>query len=370
MKKRNGIWTIGAAAFGLGMAAVAQEPAVPFIKHTFEESESGWAAFGGTAKVTTTREAANVKQGSAALQLDYSITKGDFGLLVLPLPEGALSKMKSMRFSVKSDYGAPLVVVVTEKEGGRYIAPVHLPKDKWQSVELAPADFSLSTGGDDPKDPNNRLDLDKVENVTIADLAQMFAQAEGPLAEMFGVQMGPHKLYLDDFRIGEDILPDASAKAASLETFTRPQISWLAIGNARLSIAQDKPIAGKALQVDYKQQTMKIAGFARSLPPESLAGTDKLAFSVASTKPLRLVVQVEERGGGKYNTIVDVPGNSEVKEFSLELSTLIAADDSKDTNNRLDKELIQQLFFMDMSGLLGEVNQDNTLWIGKLRATK
>jgi hypothetical protein len=370
MKQRIGWGILGAGVAALWATAALAQAGAPFIKHTFEEGEDGWAAFGGSAKLSTTREVANVKTGSAALQLDYTVAKGDFGVLILPRPEGALTKMKSMRFWVKSDYGAPLVVVITEKEGGRYIAPIHLPAEKWQSVELAPADFNLSIGPDDPKDANNKLDLDKIENISVADLAQMFAQAEGPLAEMFGVKTGPHKLYLDDFSIGEEALPDAAAKAASLDAFVRPQISWLAIGNARLSVAQDKPISGKALQTDYKQQTMKIMGLARALPLGSLAGTDKLVFSVAATKPVRLIVQVEEKGGGKYNTIVDVPGNSEVKEFTLELSSLIAADDSKDTNDHLDKELVQQLFLADMTGLIGPADQDVTLWIGKLRATK
>src|SRR5438309_6734162 len=60
------------------------------IKHTFDSDVEGWTAFGQTAKVEITREAANIKEGAGALQFRYAIEKGQINALVHPVPEGAL----------------------------------------------------------------------------------------------------------------------------------------------------------------------------------------------------------------------------------------------------------------------------------------
>src|SRR5262249_2825038 len=107
----------------------------PLIKAGFEENEGGWVTFGGGAKVSITHDAANVKEGKGALQYSYNIAKGEISALLLPTPDGALTKTKSIKFWIKTDHTSPLMVLLQEKEGGRYSSPLMVDQDKWQRVE-------------------------------------------------------------------------------------------------------------------------------------------------------------------------------------------------------------------------------------------
>src|SRR5437868_4767653 len=95
-----GRWT-AALLLLLPVWAGAQTPA-PLLRQTFEDDAGGGQAMGPTAKVAVTHEAANVKEGKGALQFDYAVEKGGMNVLLLPTPNGALAKMKSLRFWIKS----------------------------------------------------------------------------------------------------------------------------------------------------------------------------------------------------------------------------------------------------------------------------
>src|SRR5205814_3236719 len=111
MKLRS-LWLGGALALGLCLVfgqAQAQDAAKPIVQHTFEENTGDWQvmdalmSMSGAGKLSVTHEAANVKAGKGALQFNYGIKKGEMWLLLLPTPDGALTKMKSLKFWVKTD---------------------------------------------------------------------------------------------------------------------------------------------------------------------------------------------------------------------------------------------------------------------------
>jgi hypothetical protein len=214
--------------------------------------------------------------------------------------------------------------------------------------------------------------MNQVEGIALADLSQFFAQADAALVEAFGFKSGSHTLYLDDLRVNEAALPGSVSVIngeVRFDTFAHPQLSWMAVGGARLSVVSDKPLEGKALQVDYRSTAGKIVAVVKPIRRGSLMGTSKMTLSMASAKPTKIVIQVEERDGGKYNMVVDLPGDSEVKNLSFPFADFTPADDSRDPNNKLDLDQVHQVVFLDASGFLGMVDQDNTLWINKLRAS-
>lgn len=349
------------------LTAAAAETPTPLIQNTFDQGAGAWTSIGTNARVTT----APGDGTDSALRLDYDVTRGNLAALMLPTPEGALAKAKSFRFRVKADYTTPIVVGLQEKDGGRYIAFFTAPKDRWQTVELAPSDFVLADDKNDPKDPNDRLDLDLVEGIAVADLGQFFARIDNPeFARLLNVKTGAHTLYLDDFTVSAESLPAASTASNDLllDTFARPQIAWFAVGDVRLGYSEGKPLAGRSLQAEYHQSPGKIIGFARRIPRGQLAGRDRLIVTAAATKTTRLVVQLEEQSGGKYNTTFELPAGSTAREIPLPFAEFDAADDSKDDNNKLDLEKVRQILLIDATGLFGTPGQDNTLWIGKLRA--
>src|SRR5260370_31803237 len=197
---------VGAGALFLALsfaAASGQGQGASLPKTTFEENEGGWTVFGQDAKVRVTHDAANIKEGKGALQYNYNIAKGSAGALALPTPDGALTKMKSLKFWIRTDHTTPVAVFMQEKDGGRYTSGFTAEQDKWQKVELSAADFHLSQGPTDPKDPNDKLDLDKVENIGIGDFGQFLIQADPTLAALLNIKPGPQVLYLDAFQVSE-----------------------------------------------------------------------------------------------------------------------------------------------------------------------
>jgi hypothetical protein len=350
--------------------AGAQTPA-PLLHQTFEEDAGGWQPIPGTtAKVAVTHEAANVKEGKGALQFDYTVEKGGITAMLLPTPNALLAKMKSLRFWVKSGQATSLIVSLQEKDGGRYNAAFSVPKDTWQQVELAPSDFTLSVGKDDPKDPDNKLDLDQVEGIVVADFAQILQAAGSEAAAMFQIQTGPRTLYLDDLTVGAEPLPNAAASAtnaAILDAFAHPQPDWIALGATTTGIATGKPLDGRGLKSDYRQAPRKLVGWVHAVPVGKLTNAGQIAVTVASDKPAQLLLQVEEVGGGKYNATFEVPGGSTAKEYVLPFADFKPAEDSDDPDGRLDLDQVHQIVILDLSGAIGQADQPNTLWFNNLR---
>ncbi|HLV80294.1 MAG TPA: hypothetical protein VKT32_08420 [Chthonomonadaceae bacterium] len=346
----------GAVALLACVAAARPQATAPLMHYAFEADTNPWMGFGSNATVSLTHDPAHVREGKGALQFDYAVNKGEINALLLPTSGGALAQAKSLRFWVQADHAAQLGVALQEQEGGRYVALFSVPKDTWQQVELSTSDLVLSENPGDPKDPDGKLDLDQVQGIGIIDLGQLFAQADDPnMAKLFPVKKGMHTLYVDDFTVSADAAPasvSTSESEVKLDTFAHPQPMWIGTGEMRLSRSVGKPLDGSGIQADYHQAPALPTAFVRMVPRGKLAEMAKLEFDVASVKPAKLIVQVEEQDGGKYNTEVDVDGGSAVKHVSVSLADLKAAQDSKDSNDRLDKDQIKQIVFLDASGLI------------------
>lgn len=374
MKARQRTVGIGMIlALATGMALAQQTPPTPLLHHTFENDPAEWTGFGNTAKVSLTHDAAHIKEGKGALQFDYAATKGEINVLVLPTPDGALKKMKALHFWIRADYPTVLAVALQEKEGGRYTSVFSVSGTGWQEVQLAAEDFILSTEENAPPDPDGKLDLDQVENLGIADYGQIFVQSDNAdIQALLHVQKGPHTLYLDDFTVSAEALPDAApatGKERPLDTPARPQVSWIRVGEIKTAGATGKPLTGPGLRADYHQGPGKFVGMMHPIARGSLKGMDQIAFTAAAVKPTKLVVQLEQAGGGKYRTIIDVPGGSEPKEFTLPSTGFEMTDDSGDRNGHFTPDQVNQILFLDASGLVDGADADTTLWINKLRTT-
>jgi hypothetical protein len=376
MKARQptvGIGALLALAAGMTFAQQAPPAPAPLIHHTFETDPGPWIGVGATAKVSLTHDAAHVRQGKGALQFDYAANKGEINVLILPTPDGVLTKMKSLHFWLRADYPTVFAVSLQEKEGGRYTAVFSIQGNSWQEVKLEPDDFVLGEEKDDPKDPDGKLDLDKVENIGIADYGQIFVQSDDAnLQALFHSQKGAHLLALDDFTVSaEPLMPAAAdpadAKERPLDASGRPQIAWLGIGEMKVMPALGKPLIGSSLRADYHQGPGRIAGMLKRIPRGRLKGMNQILFTAAATKPSKLVVQLEQVGGGKYRMIVDVPGNSEPKEFALPFTGFEMTDDSGDRNGNFTPAQVNQIVIIDASGLVDGADTDTTLWINKIR---
>lgn len=332
-------------------------PAPPILQQSFITTEEGWLGLGDIAKVSRVAAPRN------AIEFGYTVDKRNLNLLVRPFEPGALAGAQRLRFVVKADTETALAIIVEEKGGGRWSAVASLPKETWQTIELAASDFTLGHDAGDPADPNGKLDLDKITGVSLLDLHQFFVRAESPALQMFvPVTPGPRTLWLSEFLVDAKVLP-----TNTLDGLTRPQLGWMGVAGLTLKRATaGSPLPLPALEATYAVSPTKVGGMLRALPTGALTGKTSLTFTAAVLKSTTLLVQLEDELGGKSNATIEIPGVRVPKKISLPFTDFKRSDDSK--RDKLDLSRVKQVLILDISGLTESVEQSNTLWLANLEA--
>ncbi len=362
-------------------------PNRPLLDQTFEKRDGGWVALGGNAQARLTPEAARIKTGKAALALDYTIVPKQFAAAVLPVADGLLAGMKSLRFWLRTDSATPVAVILSEKKpgGGNYAAVVWSPKDTWQQIELAPDDFALNEGPNDPVDTNGKLDLDQIEGVGIIDLGQLFAALNENPSFPIAVERrsGRHTLYIDDFQALPEAphRPPSSAtqavvpRAVVVDDFHRPYLNWLTLGGAELSLnTSGNPLARRALQVSYEQAEGRYVLITHPLAPADLRNTDRLVLEIASARDAQIVLSLEKRKPGsgqgpRYNATIEVPGNQKPVHEAISFADFkLDENGPADPEGKLDVSKLKTLSLVDVTGAFTHEKQKNTIWIADIHA--
>lgn len=381
------------AGIASGNTAGAQTPdkaGAGLFTDTFEADTAGWVAYGPHAKVSVTTDSAHVKTGKGALAFNFTVSdKLDkdaapagmpFDVLLRPTPDGLLTKMKALTFWARSDIGGGLAITMQEKEGGRYMTLLWLPKDQWQRITLTLDDFWLADDKNDPKDPDGKLDLDKVENIGILNVWSFLALSAGNTPEgaaFIAPVLGQHTLWLDDFAavseappvdVPAPALPD-KARGIWIDAMRRAVLGWLPLGNIELSLDKDAPLKTRALRAEYTQGQGTFVALIHDMRRFNLTHQDHFSFAFASAKSTKLSITLEEKGGARYSVLLDVPGDSVPILRSIPFSDFIFAQDGpQDADGKLDLDQIKTLTIVDISGSLGLSKQKNTLWIGPISA--
>ncbi len=342
------------ACIGLATAAMGQT-AQPILRHSFDSELHGWSGIGINCRASiATGSSFN---GVGALKFEYDVKQGAFGMLTYAPAEGSLASAQAFRFWVRADQPTTVAFIVQEKGGGRFLSFFAPPRGKWQKVEVALADLVLAEGAADPKDADGRLDPARIESIVLGDLAQMVAQAGNPdFEKLLGVSPGARSLHLDDFTVIADRLqPAVVAKAneARLDTFVRPQIAWMATGNATLARIEAGASAAPGVQAAYERVAGRILALVRMFPKGTLKGMSRITFTASAQQATTLFVQVEEAGGGKFGTVCTIADSGVDQPFTLELAGLPAGDDSPVKDRPVKPELITQVVFIDASAMAG-----------------
>ncbi len=368
--KTTNAWLLG-AALALAAGGAAGQGATPLLRHSFDEDECGWMATGTNARATITQQTSF--NGKGSLKFEYDIKPGVRSLLALNTPNGLPLEGKTLRLWVNSDRATALALLLQEKDGGRYTATFAAPRNRWQEVALSVADFALADGPNDPKDPDGKLDLDLVGNVALIDVVQMFGVADNPdIVKLLGAELGPRTLRLDDFLVTAEKLPPGMTTAngeVRIDTFARPQVSWVGIGGVSLTRFEGAAPDQRGLQAIYRPTTGRIVAMMKMMPRGKLQGMARLSLKASSTQATTLIVQLEEAGGGKFNTTVTVPEGGAWSTHTIELAELNAGDDSKVRDRKVKPELVTQLVVLDITGAMGGSSEtDNVLQLTDLRA--
>lgn len=362
-------------AFSFQAQAQTTPPQVTkaIFRFNFNRDIGNWATFGNGSAACITTEPELVKEGRGALKYKYEIGKGFQGILITTFAEGKMSNVRSLRFWVRPDHTTTLSFILSEKDGGRYAVSFHAIKDVWTQAEFSPGDFVLDEGKDAPKDPDGVLDLELVNTLALVDVSQTYPQSDA-ISKLFPVKIGSHMLLLDDCNFYDTYLPSASNiknGEGSLDLFNRLQLNWVILGDMKIEMLKsDKPFEGAAIQAKYHQTKARITAISKRVSPGSIAQSKRLHLSVASEKEMKLLIQLEERNGGKYSTVVMIPAGSMKVDLDLPFANFKASDDSKDDNGRLDLDQVNQLLLLDASGIVDGADADNTLWLGNIKVSK
>lgn len=337
------------------LASAQQTPEV-LLHQDFETDSTVWSAVGLGSSVSITHQSGQAHSGNGALAFTYQLKRGQIAAAVMPAPP-ALSQMQRLRFWVKTDHDTPGAVLLSEAKpgGGNYTAWFWAPANTWQQIELSPADFVLSDGPQDPKDPDGKLDLDQLQAVGILDLGSFLAPP-APAA--------PHTLWVDDFEALGGPAPSAPS-SMRIDNFDRGFIPWITSGVMNLKLAApDNPLHEPALEASYDETDAPRPVLLRRIGNHDLSRAGRLDFDVASDEDVTLVVALEVNRPGvaqgpRFTLPIYPPGKREVFHVSVKLEDFQG-------QGVLDPAQLKTLIITDPAGAGDAVGTHNRIWIGKV----
>ena len=259
-------------------------------------------------------------------------------------------------------------------DGGAYTAWFWSGKDEWQHVELGPADFVLNEGSTDPRDPNQRLDLDRLQGLGIIDLGQFFGSlSKDPKYPVFITPVtGTHYLHVDDLEILTDG-PPLVIPPTLIGDPARGLVTWMTLGGARLGIGAPAGAAERsAFRAEYDQQPDKFVVLAHGLRSVDLGAVDGLAFSLASTRRATIAALLEERSPGKdygsrYAATLDLPGGPTAVRRTVRFSEFVFdATSPANPDGQLTLSQLKTLALIDVTAATSPARGRNTLWISTI----
>lgn len=329
------------------------------------------------AHLKVTHDPANVKEGKGALEFQYPLT-GKGGTALMGATSLRVKNARSVGLWMKTSQPALIGMMLSERDGSHYTAPVFTPGGEWTHVEFNLTDFNLN---DDSKDENGRLDGDQVNSVGFVDIRAMFGGV--------GAKPGATQtLWLDQLTASDKPVPARhpvravkGGKLVFVDDFERGTPSWLGItltglGNGKpgLVLAKDTVIrriekdvanGNGALETSYFAPEAGLFALLRFWSHLKLAGATELRFAAKSKYDAKLVISVEERDGSGYNKQVDIGGGERWQTYRLALDEFTLGDDKVDENGKLDPAELKQLSVIDMSGAVGEPGE-NVLWLDEV----
>lgn len=341
--------------------AAAQQNGEVLLQQDFEGQLSGWMTMNPSAAVRLDKEPSHAHAGSGSLAFSYEIKPRQVAAAVMPAPP-ALARMQRLRFWLKTDHATAVAVLLNEiKPGGNYNAIVWSPANTWQEVELAPTDFFLADGPNDPKDADGKLDLDRLQGVGLIDMAALFP----PLA---AASSGAHTLWLDDFEALGGELASASETQPSLcvDSFNRGYLAWLSTTGADLKRRPaDNPLNEAAMETSYEQTEEPFPSFVRRINLQGMAQATRLEFDIASEKEATINVSLEMSRSGlpqapRFNLPIYPPASREVFPVSLKLADFQG-------QGKLDPAQLKTLILTDISAAQSGTLGRNTIWVGNVR---
>lgn len=361
---------LAACLASLGVTGLPSAIAQQIRTQDFETGLGGWVVLGDKAQVGLVHDPAWVNTGRAALAYNYSVDKGVVHVLVLPVTTGSLSKVQTLSLAVKSSVLANVAISLEEQGGGRWTAPVSLPAGKWTELTLRTDDFALATGEGDPSDPNGRLDMDRVRQLTVVDVGAMLAGQSADMARMFGIQAGTRRLAIDNLTFGNALATTARPGGLTrrLDRFDEPVLHSMVLGASQVTLERGAPLTQPGLSLIYAKGPGAVMSWIQPVKEGELSGAQDIRLQLASRMKSELVLKLEQANGDKFQTSLEVAGDGKLKDYTLPIKQFERADDSRSRAKTPDMARVNQVVLMDIGGWFASKG-DNRLAVQQLSAS-
>ena len=343
------LWLLNA----LLLAATA--PAAPLLVERFENGTGAWEAHGcDGAPISDGLHAAD----GLALRVDYVAEPG-FHAAALQI-EQSLAGAQTVKFWVHTSQRAMLLAVLQEDNGATYATMIFSPEGAGQQVELPIDRFTLWA---DSHDDNDRLDLDHLRLIAVADMS----------GELKGVFDGPgsRSMWLDDFQLVTDSPTNAYSQDGQLPYRLADESSGLSCWFPLVGEVSILP--GQGLQWDYDgapgikafQGINALGLMLGDLPAE---GATHLLLTIASERAATCAVVLQEaksadREESRYFQPVQLAGGGQSTTVALALSDFVMDTNQGDDNNRLDLDQVHLMLLADLETGLQKMAAPNLIII-------
>lgn len=327
------------------------------ISRDFEGAKGadGWKTFREADKIELIKRSdhpGDVKFGDSALCYTFTPTGGSFPVAYMEV--GDLTGMKALDVWVKTDLNAVLVFALSEKaadgqpSGENYNAWLYAKGQEWTHATIPIEAFKWDENS--PKG-NGKLDLNSLSVIGFVDIFSIFVTGNEQLKVFFGDHGGQQRICVDNLTI----LPSYRAKTIhssdiAVDLFDRNYQTFIPFKDVDLSLtSMASTLSGQGLRAKYDRQPGKLLAWLKNIAPGSVSGAASVSFKTQSSQEIQLYVGLEETDGGKWQSVLTVPGGNAVTAQSIKLADFRPADDSKDPDKKLSPEKIKMISFLDMT---------------------
>jgi len=364
------------------IAAFAQDEAGILKKWDFEDGVQGWMTLDAKGKLKATDAEDAVFAGKQALELVFpqrlpSTSAPDAipGTMIVEV-EGLPAETKSLRFAVATGYSTPILVAVREEDESLYMAPVWSQDGQWNEVQLALSDLTLSV--QDSQDENDKLDLDQVRHVAIAD-GSVFARAMAkqgipfkvPDAVEMGVWLDEVVLSSEDPDDGWDPLPAEGAEEIVIDSCKSKTIRWLPLGgdDVALESLQEEDEDGPCLQAAFVVPPRTVFGVMRNIPRGMLADCETITMEVKAEVSGPLAIALQQSDGGRYVALQQIDSKKGWQEIEVAFSEF-TVEPGQRAGGHPDPAETSQIGLADILGIMQNVMSANTWQVRNIVAHK
>jgi len=259
-----------------------------------------------------------------------------------------------------------MALLVQEDGGARYITAFSSHANRWQQVEVSPDRLRLA---DDTSDDNNELDLDKVAAFGIVDLCGAFPMSQRVL--------GPHTLWIDDWRVDKEEAPTAYSAKRSLpyllDDFQADYLSWLAPVGTLSHDPDEGELVWRYPASPVDGTFTSLISIVGQLPAE---GAGNLVLTLASSQSRMFIIGLQEenrpgRPERSFLSMVTLRGGGEEETLVLPLAKFQLEDKLAATRPgpmRLD--LVSRLVLADVDVMARKAEGENTLHLREVLLTE